>query len=350
MIDINEMAVPLSGDSPVGINAEYDPLYTEMESLAVGVPDSQMGDSTIEGRDPDWKKLNKHCLELWKKTRDLRVASYLVIAQTTLDGLPGLVSTLKLLVFLVKDMWDACYPQLDPDDDNDPIERLNILSMLSPDAGAINDPIMFISRLREARLVPSLGYTLRDLLVSSGELAAGGDNALDPALFRAEFMQAPITEIQERAALGREAKEQIETLCNEMNGKMQGGYLLNMASLAHEVDRFCSFYDTCLQSVGVSDAAVDAGAVPVSEGAVGRPKSLGSVNLASYQAGTRAEALLLLKKGAEYFQRQEPNSPIPLLINRALRFSEMTFMDLLEDIAPDAVSRGRDILGIKPEE
>ncbi|MDR3334949.1 MAG: type VI secretion system ImpA family N-terminal domain-containing protein [Treponema sp.] len=336
MIDIDEMAVPLSGDSLAGINAEYDPLYTEMESLAVAVPDSQMGDSIIAGRDPDWKKLNKHCLELWKKTRDLRVASYLVIAQTALDGLAGLVSTLKLLVFLVKDMWDACYPQLDPEDDNDPSERFNILAMLSPDAGAINDPIMFISRLREVRLVPSLGYTLRDLVSSDG-----GDNALD--LVR--FMQASITEIQERAALGLEAKEQIEALCNEMNGKMQGGYLLNMASLTHEVDRFRSFYDTCLQSVGASDAAVDAG-VPVFEGAAGT--SSGSVNLVS--AGTRAEALLLLKKGAEYFQRQEPNSPIPLLINRALRFSEMTFMDLLEDIAPDAVSRGRDILGIKPEE
>jgi type VI secretion system protein ImpA len=58
---------------------------------------------------------------------------------------------------------------------------------------------------------------------------------------------------------------------------------------------------------------------------------------------------LLLKKGAEYFQTQEPNSPIPLLINRALRFSEMNFIELIEDMVPDAVSRGRDILGIKPE-
>jgi type VI secretion system protein ImpA len=69
-----------------------------------------------------------------------------------------------------------------------------------------------------------------------------------------------------------------------------------------------------------------------------------------YQANTRADALLLLKKGAEYFQRQEPNSPIPLLVNRALRFSDMNFLDLIEDMMPDALSRGRDILGIRPEE
>jgi type VI secretion system protein ImpA len=58
---------------------------------------------------------------------------------------------------------------------------------------------------------------------------------------------------------------------------------------------------------------------------------------------------LLLKKGAEYFQNQEPNSPIPQLVNRALRFSEMSFIELVRDIAPDALSRGQDILGIKPE-
>ncbi|MDR1318634.1 MAG: hypothetical protein LBJ90_03340, partial [Treponema sp.] len=63
----------------------------------------------------------------------------------------------------------------------------------------------------------------------------------------------------------------------------------------------------------------------------------------------RTEALALLKKGAEYFQTQEPNSPIPYLIDRALRFSEMNFIELIEDMAPDAVARGRDILGIKQE-
>ncbi|MDR0997515.1 MAG: hypothetical protein LBL70_00475, partial [Treponema sp.] len=60
-----------------------------------------------------------------------------------------------------------------------------------------------------------------------------------------------------------------------------------------------------------------------------------------------ADALLLLRKSAEYFQKSEPNSPIPLLVNRALRFSEMNFIELLEDIVPDALLRGKEILGIK---
>jgi type VI secretion system protein ImpA len=82
VIDLQEMAVPLSGENPAGENLEYDPLYIELEVLANGEPGSEMGDETIEGREPDYRKLGKNCLELWKRTRDLRVAAYLLVSQT----------------------------------------------------------------------------------------------------------------------------------------------------------------------------------------------------------------------------------------------------------------------------
>jgi len=56
MISLEEMAVPLEGENSAGENLEYDSLYMEMDSLAVAVADSQMGDSIIEGRGPDWRK------------------------------------------------------------------------------------------------------------------------------------------------------------------------------------------------------------------------------------------------------------------------------------------------------
>jgi type VI secretion system ImpA family protein len=349
MIETGSLTVVLEGESPAGQNLEYDPLYLEMDSLAVEVPDSFMGESKIEGRGPDWKKLSKNCLELWTRTRDLRVAVYLVIAEAITGGLAGLAASLKLPVFLVKELWDSFYPQLDPSDDNDPLERLNILSMLSPQAGAVNDPVMFIPRFREVRLVPSLSYTLRDLLISLNEIEVSGDKAIDQKLLRAELMNVTVTEIEEQAALVREAKDLIAELCSEMDSKIGGSYSVDMAALTHELDRLAAFYGSHLESL--APAAEDmAGESSDSDAASPSAAVSGEkVSLLSYHASTRREALLLLKKGAEYFQAQEPNSPVPQLINRALRFSEMSFIELLEDIAPDALTRGRDILGIKPE-
>ena len=59
MISLEEMAIPLEEENPAGENLEYDPLYLEMDSLAVAVPDSQMGDSRIEGRGPDLTLMKK---------------------------------------------------------------------------------------------------------------------------------------------------------------------------------------------------------------------------------------------------------------------------------------------------
>jgi type VI secretion system ImpA family protein len=351
MIDAEVLAVPLEGDDPAGQNLEYDPLYLEMDALAVEVPDSLMGESKIEGRSPDWKKLSKNCLALWEKTRDLRVAVYLVIAETLAgEGSPfeRLAASLKLPLFLVKDLWDSFYPKLDPADNNDPLERLNILAMLSPEGGSVNDPIMFIPRFRESRLVPSLSYTLRDLLISLNEIETSDDRIIDSRLLRAELMNVAVEEIEGQAALVKEARDLVTELCDEMNGKMDGSYTVDMSALTHELDRLASLYGSVLESLNpAAEGAAEASSESPSPAAA--PVSGEKVSLLSYHASTRAEALLMLKKGAEYFQTQEPNSPIPLLINRALRFAEMNFIELIEDIAPDAVSRGRDVLGVKPE-
>ncbi|MDR3302199.1 MAG: type VI secretion system protein TssA [Spirochaetaceae bacterium] len=353
-MQIEEMAAPLAGENPAGENLEYDTAYMELEALASGAPGTQIGEASTAAQEPDWRKLNENCLELWKKTRDLRVASYLLVSETVLRGLQGFIPAFKLLIFLVSDMWESFYPRLDPEYDNSPVERINILAMLSPDSGAINDPVMFLSHLRETRLVPSLHYTLRDLMIASGEIEVSGEKAFDANLLRAEMMNVPITEIQEALALAREGKELIAALCEAMNGKMEDGSILTLNSLSREVNRLLGFYDNQLKSFGPTaggaTASADGQGADDSVAPEGGLQNISAGSIMAYQARTRADALLLLKKGAEYFQRQEPNSPIPLLVNRALRFSDMNFLDLIEDMMPDALSRGRDILGIKPEE
>ena len=353
MISLEEMAVPLEGEDPAGANLEYDSLYMEMESLAAAVADSQMGDSVIEGRGPDWRKLRENCRSLWEKTRDLRVASYLAVADTADGGLVDCVAAFKLLRFLIQDMWDSMYPRLDPADDNDPTERLNILVMLSPEPGAFNDPIMFISKFRSLRLVPGLPYTLRDHLISVNEFEAADGNVIDPGLIAGELMRVPHEEVQKQADLALELKGIVESICSAANEKLASGYILGMSSLLAEINKLCKFYANQLQ---ISGGSVQADGDNIVDGSGAESPSAepsspgGSFNLASFRPSSRTDALLLLRKGAEYFERHEPNSPIPLLINRALRFSEMNFIDLLEDIVPDSLSQGKRILGIRETE
>lgn len=345
MITATELTEKLAEDEPAGENPEYDQLYLDLESLAVADEDA--------GKEPDYRQLEKNCLELWKKTRDLRVAAYLCVAETELNGFEGFVEGVEVVRWLIEEMWSDFYPRLDPDDDNDPLERLNIMAMLSPQPGAFNDPIMFLSKLRTVRLMPELPYTMRDVMIANGELES--EKPVDGKLIAAEMMSLPVEKIQVRAELLKKIEENVERICTSMGEKMEGGYSLNMSALQKELKRFSTFYAKFTDSFEESAPAeatenVEEGAFSVTASPVKPAVKNNFSDLASIRASTRAEALLLLKKGAEYFRAEEPTSPVPYLIERALRLSEMNFMDLLADIAPDALSRGRDILGVRPDE
>jgi type VI secretion system protein ImpA len=348
MIEIKDLVKVLEGDKPAGENLEYDQSYLELETLATGM-------GAAEGEGPDWKRLAKNCAGLWEKTRDLRVAIYLTIAETAMGGVKELAAGLELINFLVKEMWDTVYPLLDPDDDNDPTERINIFAMLSPEAGAMNDPIMFITRLRGSRLMPPLPYTIRDLFIAQGEIEPLDGKSVDLNLITGEILGLPLPQVTEQAGYVKRSRELIDSICNEANEKMSGGNTLALMPLAKELDKLIKFFNNQLSLAG--DPQEEGSEAPAAEGeepaqgpalrlAGGAAKAAeNAVNIANYKPAARADALLLLKKVIEYYQNMEPNSPIPLLLNRALRMAQMNFLELLESLIPEALPRGKEILG-----
>lgn len=99
--EFNKLLTPVSQESVSGENCEYDELYLALDELALGTEESEMGDSVIEGKDPDYRTLYKNTLSLWLKTRDLRVASFFTLSSLCLFGLDGLKDGLSLIEYLV---------------------------------------------------------------------------------------------------------------------------------------------------------------------------------------------------------------------------------------------------------
>ena len=65
---------------------------------------------------------------------------------------------------------------------------------------------------------------------------------------------------------------------------------------------------------------------------------------------SRQDAVRALDAVAEFFRRNEPSSPVPLLVDRAKRLVSKNFLEVLEDVAPDAVSVARAFGGLKDGE
>jgi type VI secretion system protein ImpA len=129
-------------------------------------------------------------------------------------------------------------------------------------------------------------------------------------------------------------------------------------TLTKELDKLIKFFNNQLALAGdTKDGDVPEGGAgeetaPASEApaqslrAAASPAAGNTVNIGNYKPGTRADALLLLKKVIEYYQNMEPNSPIPLLLNRAVRMAQMNFLELLESMVPEALPHGKEILGV----
>jgi type VI secretion system protein ImpA len=159
IIDVESLLSEITAEAPCGEDLEYDPQFAEMEKQAQGTPERQYGDTIIPGEPPDWREVGKMALDLLERTRDLRVAAYLTRAQLNTDGLRGFTDGLALLEGLIENHWDNVYPQLDPEDDNDPTLRINTITGLC-------DPETILHELRAIPLVSSrsLGqFSLRDV-------------------------------------------------------------------------------------------------------------------------------------------------------------------------------------------
>lgn len=66
---------------------------------------------------------------------------------------------------LLQNCWDGLHPQLDPDDDNDPLLRINILAFLCEPAGLLRDVLGCL--LMSTRSVGAV--SLRQVDLATGE-------------------------------------------------------------------------------------------------------------------------------------------------------------------------------------
>src|SRR6187551_1871804 len=114
-LDVESLLAPVSPEAPCGENLEYDADYTAMEQAAAGKPEQQFGKTVIPGEEPDWKDVLARAKELLGRSKDLRIAQYLVQSATRMDGLAGLADGLAVLSGLVDRYWDGVHPQLDPE-------------------------------------------------------------------------------------------------------------------------------------------------------------------------------------------------------------------------------------------
>lgn len=341
--DARALLEPIPGEQPCGQNPDATGVLGTFDALRLfgqprspeAPPDADDGDKeAAKARPPiEWEKIRDQALENLSKSKDLRLLAYLGTALLRTDGLPAFNQTLTTASQWLESYWPQVYPPLD----EDALERRNALNCFA-------DPMAVVDRVWRLPLVVSRQhgrYSLRDIDIARGQAVPGPLEAKpEESSIRLAFKELPVEEL---SAIERSVTEGMAAL-NSIDARMrsEGGpdmapefaplltHLAKLAKVYHEE------LATRVETGG--GAAVGADGQPIAAaGFTG-----GAIN-------SRGDAIRALDAVADYFRRNEPSSPIPLFVDRAKRLVAKDFLEVLADIAPEAVTVARSAGGLKDQ-
>ena len=348
---------PLAGPAPFGEDLSFSTEFDAIRDMRrADDPSLDQGEWVTDLKVADWPGVARLCEELLStRSKDLRVAGWLVDAWARLRGFSGLHDGLALCAGLVEQHWEHIHPL---PDEGDQEQRVGNLTWL-------------LTRVEElARQVPlatpaATGFSLIDLEAARAARAHGtGADASaraeqatkDVAAITRAISNAGLTAFDaQRASIeGCQAElARLQALVDELLAHTSPSF--GPARRALEAAR-----DAWLRlgrDSGIT--AAESGPVPangsVEETAHAEPASSLVTTAPAAHAipgvlTNRAQALHQLRQVADYFRRTEPHSPVSYLADKAARWGDMPLHAWLRSVVKDqgALSQLEDLLGTEP--
>jgi type VI secretion system protein ImpA len=355
LTDLDRLTAPISTENPCGAWLRYDVTYDEVRGARreddAGLP---QGVWASELKRANWATVEKLCAEaLVERSKDLQLAAWLMEAWIQLDGFAGAARGFELMRGLCSAFWDQMYPALG----NDLAPRLAPIQWVNE---KLSRRIRLV-RLTQPAMEGMPAYSLADWdLAMRNPGGAQGTDAVSIARFE---QSVKLTGYPWFFALQRDVNETainlaaLDNLIDERAAKLSSG----LAKFRDEVSSVARLVEAILaeapgqppDQVPDQDPDQDPGQAPGQDPdqtlARSRPveRALGAGHSAELALDvpslcqapgirTRAEAYSLLEEIAIFLHQNDPHSPTPYLISRAVAWGNMHFDELLPELVGDA--------------
>ena len=179
-------------------------------------------------------------------------------------------------------------------------------------------------------------------------MGGGADEepALDASLTAIDgaFAESAVADLQASAANLDESLEHLAALETTVGARVGIAHGPGFAKLSGLLGQAHKILADRLEQRGVKSASLASGSP--SDAAAAEPATTAQTALTG-TVSCRQDVVRLLDSICEYYQRHEPSSPLPLLLARCKRLVSASFLDIVRDVAPGAVSqvdilRGKD--------
>lgn len=331
--------------NPCGDDLVYDPDFIAFEQAIKGKPEQQVGDSIQEAEPPNWREVRKNAELLLSRSRDLRVLVSFLRSLIATEGFTGFNNGILLIKLLVEQHWDTIHPQLDPDDDNDPTERVNILMSLC-------DNETILRPLQQSPLIESKGLgrlSFRDVAMATGKMTiANAENAITSSTIDAAVQDVELENLQQIFTAISSSLDNLNALESFVTEQVGINDAPNFGELRNFLKQTKAILSEWIEkrgggeAIGMDEEAIDGDSIKDGLG-VEKKSVTGVIN-------NTQDVIKALNLVCEYYKKYEPSSPIPMFIDRAIRLVGKNFMDVLNDIAPAGIDEAKVVLGKQDED
>ncbi|MGL5720034.1 MAG: type VI secretion system protein TssA [Alphaproteobacteria bacterium] len=363
MVSFNENLLekalsPLSQERPCGVSLRYDPFYDAIrEARRNEDPLLPQGVWESETKKADWGQVSNLCLQgLLESSKDLQLMAWLLESWTALEGIDGLARGLQWLRRLSETFWTSLHPELDEDgaslriasyvwlDDKLP-QILLTLAISKPEKGnlrAFSLAEWFASQRLEtiSRKQTDPEEFLKQAVEEKGEAS--------PQSVWRSIRATPLVFYQQLKEKMTHALDELQALEDFLKTMLQGmkpSDLPSFFALHKQLNQIISLCDQWgavtypvqhLKKTLLEDQ-------PSPENFEILPNEPGiydenSEKLGEPRASSKQEMLETLKTISDALIKEDPNSPLSLLLKQAILWRDKNFMDLFELFREDSQS------------
>lgn len=320
---------PLSAGSPCGEDLEDTQLLASFDAYRIFGQSAPLSDET------DWREIRDRSLEALEKSKDLRLLAHLLSATVRTEGFGALPATLSVAARWLESWNGEVFPRVD----EDAILRRNALNGFA-DRMAVVDGARRAPILRHAQLGP---VSIRDIEIATGQLSRveGETSAMDESQLHALLTASELEELRTLSTQLDQAVQSLKSIESAMRDQGGSEAAPEFESLAVPLSRTLKLVNDHLATrAPAADEAAGAAAGNGAAVAGGGAVAVGAIR-------SRDDATRALDAVASFFRTNEPSSPIPLLLERAKRLVAKDFLEVLAELAPEALAPAKAASGVR---
>ncbi|WP_020586531.1 type VI secretion system protein TssA [Desulfobacter curvatus] len=320
ILNFDKLLAPVTEENPCGEDLSDLTEYYILEEHAKGKEETQFS----EAEPPDWQQAEALAKKLLLQGKEMWVIFHLVCAMTANHGTSGLNEGFRFLLEVMTAFWDDIFPEPDLDDANPFEQRMEVLQSLSSMTSPLLNNIRSMP-ICKSRQIGAFSY--RDVLISQGEIKAAKDetpaekNLIEAAIRDTdpEFTAQMIFSLKETLQHIRD----IETFLTETAGQKRNGS--NIQHIENTIESILTFVEPYTGTRVEEESDTDKETI---SGDTEDPADAG----VQETLNSRDDVYALLGEMVQWYEQNEPASPVAMLLNRAKSLVGKNFFQIISHV------------------